>query len=148
MNRLVSLSLICIFLVSLISCSDNSSNQDPDLQRSVNFVKYLSSNRFLKKSGFRALNDEKKPSKFVSYLFSTMGSAEWFSVGDPYEEEQMKSIGVPVPPKNVFITDTYTQGAGKQIVLKGDDANSQIIVEAYGPDSGAVLFTKKIPFSG
>ena len=148
MNRFKITILFSFIFLVVISCSDNSSNQDPALQKTIHFVKYLASNRFLKKSGFRALNKQHTPSMFVSYLFSTMGSAEWVSTGDPFEEEQMKSIGVPVPPRNVIINNNYVPGGGTQVVLKGDDQNAQIIVEAYGADSGVILFTENIPFSG
>ena len=120
--------------------------QDRDLKQGVAYIRYLSSDKFLSQSAFSHTVPDQTPSQFVSYLFSTMGSAEWVVTGDPFEAEQLKSIGVPVPPSNVIITNRLIPDAEKQLVLKGDDQNKQIIVEAYLSGSEAPVFTEEISF--
>lgn len=135
------LSLIC-----LGACGSSGGKKDPDLQKAFSFVRYLAGKRFLSRSAFIHFFPDKKPSQFVSYLFSTMGTAEWATTGDPIEEEQMRSVGIPVPPSNVRITNRLISGEEKQLVLKGDDQEMQIIVEAYIKNSNTPLFTEKLSF--
>ncbi len=98
-----SLSLILIFcLLLLLCCEKNNAVKYPELNQAKSFVQYLTSKRFLSRSAFKHVYPEKKPSQFVNYLFSTIGSAEWVVTGDPFEEEQMRSIRIPIPPQ-VFL---------------------------------------------
>jgi len=141
------LGLLIVFgLLGFSGCGSAAPKKDPELKRAVSFVRYLCSRRFLRKSAFISSFPEKKPTQFVSYLFSEMGVSEWVSTGDPFEEEQLKSIGVPVPPRNVRITNRLIKGAEKQVVLKGDDQELIVIVEGYLKGSGTPVFIDKLRF--
>ena len=146
-TTLVTLLSLCLTIPGLAGCSGDNISKDPELKQSVNYVRYLTSKRFLRNSAFSYTFPEQKPSQFVSYLFSDIGTAEWVVMNDPLEEEQLRSISVPVPSMNVAITNEFMPDQEKQLVLKGNDPTDQIIVEAFVEDSKTPIFTEELPFN-
>lgn len=92
------------------------------------------------------LTKSKKPSAFVSYTFSIMGSAEWppHENSDPFELEQAHSIGdVPVPNGVKFYPVKKNMAEMQQLVLIGDDDAWKLRVEGYtDPKKTPVLVEK------
>lgn len=127
-------------------CTPAEEIKDPELKQTLAYVRYLTSHRFRRQSAFSYSYPDQRPSEFVRYLFSTIGSAEWVVTGDPDEAEQLKSIRVPVPASNVAITNQWLPEAERQLVLKGNDQNNEIIVEAYMKDRKIPIFTEEISF--
>lgn len=126
-------SLFFIVFIFLIGCG-TSSDAPIELRKAKRVVQQLTSVKHLRKSGFLSLKD-KKPSTYLSYMFSTMGSAEWPPHEDsasPMEREQMKAIGVILMPKGVkFFPHSVHPDEGMQLVISADDAKWLIIVKGY-----------------
>ena len=122
--------LATLMLAILVGCS--STNVDPRLEQAVKSAKYMTSNKFLSRSAFKSIYPEQKPSDFVQYIFSTMGSAEWPTAFDEGEEEQLRSIGVPIMPNNLAIIPNKPDSNNDlQVVLRADDEAGLVIIEAY-----------------
>jgi hypothetical protein len=116
---------------------DFGDTEYPSLQKAEGVVRYVSSKRQLKRSTFSALAAEKTPSQFVKWMFSPMGSAEWYMVDEPGElssEElrMIKKTDAPLlPPDVIIVPDKPNLEHGKQVVVKTDDVKSMLIVESY-----------------
>ena len=125
---------------------------DSELKQAIKVVRYTSSKRQLARSSFALLNKDMKPSKFVGWMFSTIGSAEWFPPSTlEFSLEELKMIqrsGIPLLPENVSIVPYKPDPRlGKQVVVKADDARHMIITEGYlDPTGEPVLFREwKMP---
>ncbi len=126
----IKLCLASWFLAIIVGCT--SSNIDPRLEQAVKSAKYMTSQKFLSRSAFKSIYPEQKPSNFVQYIFSTMGSAEWPIAFDEGEKEQLRSIGVPIMPNNLAIVPNKPDPKNDlQVVLKADDEAGFVIIEAY-----------------
>jgi len=144
-NFILSLAAL-LAIAALSGCSASKAPRDRELAQAVRFVHYLVSPRFGNRSAFQIAVKHKTPSAFVAYLFSTMGSAEWVSTGDPFEDEQLRAAGIPVLPRSVILTRRRKPSAEKQLIITGDDDASQIIVEAYLGGAEAPVFVERIAF--
>ncbi len=131
---------------------DFGDTEYPGLQKAERVVRYVSSKRQLKRSSFTAFAGENTPSRFVKWMFSSMGYAEWYMVDAPgeFSAEELKMIkktGVPLlPPDVAIVPDKPNPERGKQVVVKPDNARNMIIVESYLDPQGAPVRTGEWEF--
>ncbi len=116
---------------------DYGDSEYPSLQKAENVVRYVSSKRQLKRSSFHAISGEKKPSRFVQWMFSNIGYAEWYMVDAPgeFHAEELKMIkksGIPlIPPDVAIVANKPNPERNKQVVVKADNTKNKILVESY-----------------
>ncbi len=123
----------------------------PDLQQGMAVMRYMTSGKFLSRSMFYAAYPQGKPSDFVSYLFSTIASAEWPPLAGRGEDnamlrEQMAATRTPMVPATVLFVPEKPDlaHAQNQVVIKPDDAANVVILEAYVlPSEDPVLVEKR-----
>lgn len=132
---------------------DSGTPKYPELRQAVDVVRHITSPRELGKSSFRFSTGEKFPSDFVKWMFSAMGTAEWYIVDQPGVEfsadelKAMKKGGIPLLPQDVrVVRDKPDPQYEKQIVVKPDDARRMIIVDIYLNPNGAPLRTREWAF--
>lgn len=135
--------LLIVCFVSLSGCGNPTASLPKPLLKAVVVAKQLTSSKHIRKSSFLAIKD-KKPSTYVSYLFSTMGSAEWppsEELASAMEREQMRAIRVALLPKGVhFYPNKVNMDGGMQLVISADDKDWKIIVKGYtDPHQGPVI---------
>jgi len=124
----------------------------PELQKAERAVRYISAKRQLKRSSFAALAGEKTASRFVQWMFSPLGFAEWRIIDQPgeFSREELKMIkktGVPlIPPGVSIVRDKPDPERGKQAVVKADDAKNMIVVEGYLDSKGPPVRISKWEF--
>ncbi len=140
------LSLPLMILVSFLGTSGCGDPVPPDLRQGVQVVRYLSAKRQLSRSSFSFVYPQGKPSQFVRWMFSTLGSAEWppseeMAEVHPILREQAQAIGAPLIPKGVALVPREPRAdRGKQVVVHADDAHHKIKVDAYlHPEAEPVL---------
>jgi hypothetical protein len=122
---------VLVLFVLLVSCS-SSPNINPRLEQAVLSFKYMTSKKFLSDSPFKNIYPRQIPSEYLEYIFSTIGSAEWPTAYDEGEEEQLRSVGIPIMPLDIAIAPNRPDlKVDLQIVLKADDKTGMIIIEAY-----------------
>ncbi len=113
-------------------------------------IRYMMAPNQLRRSMFSAAYPDPKPSDYVSYLFSTMGAAEWPPSGayvSPEELEQMRAIGMPVPPGDVaYVPNRPDAAHGKQIVIQADDARGVVLLEGYLDPTGMPALRQELTF--
>lgn len=93
------------------------------------------------------------PRQFVSWYFSSLGTADWAPTDEPGEFgsdelESMRNVGMALRPAGIRYTHTKPDTTyQKQMVLKWDDAEGTIILEGYLDPSQEPIFTKsfKLP---
>jgi hypothetical protein len=141
----------------LAACSQSTASKldltPPELKQAARVVEYLLEPRHLSRSAFSVAFPECRPSQFVSFMFSTMGTAEWpdseaMAEQDPMLREQAEAIRAPLRPKGVaIIAREPNPASGQQIVVKADDARGVVIVEGYTDPKLQPILTReyKVP---
>lgn len=124
-----------MFIVAsvLISCSGESL-APPELDQAARSVEWSLKPMTLSQSTFPVVLPNGTPKQFVSWYFSTLGSAErpGYDTGDEMEREMASAIGAPLVPMDVAIVHTRPDTSRqKQIVMKWNDAQGLVILEGY-----------------
>lgn len=105
-----------------------------DLEQAAQMVHSMSSADRLKISTFPMVYPEGKPSQFVQWFFSTLGTREWPLTAAEFKAQFDETIipGYPLLPEDVaFSRQKPDLGKGRQLVVKSDDAHGTLIVEGY-----------------
>lgn len=143
--RLLTAALVLVTM--LMGCAVEQ-QQDAELLQAERTARNLTSPRYLRQSMYASTNEVDTPSELIAFLFSTMGAAErpYTSEASEMEQEQARSIGMPLQPANVALVPlTPNPQERKQIVLKPDDANGMFIADAYVSPDQPPAFTSKWP---
>ncbi len=138
------------------SCTESgigAPEESRDLVQAVRAVEDMTRPQNLRRSMFSAAyGDEGKPSDFVSYVFSDMGSAEWpptegSSEFDEVQREPSGGSGQTAIPAGVAILPLKTNPRkGPQVVVNYDDEAVEVVLTAYSnPLKGPVL-ERRVPF--
>lgn len=148
MKRLRRLSGFFILVFLLLSCAGGES-APPELEQASDFIAWMLAPVNLSRSTYPVVLPDGTPKQFVSWLFSTMGVAEWppdeaMAKQHPDEAEMARAIGSPLLPTGVrFVHTRPDSSAGKQLVLKWDDARNVVIAEGYLDPSQPPVLTKE-----
>lgn len=139
-----------LIVLPLLFIDWNKKSEYPQLERGVQVVRYLSAPRQLGRSSFPAAYPRGRPSDFVKWMFSTMGTAEWPPAEDGVDQatlEAAKSLRFPVIPAGLRIVPEKPEPTDKrrQLVVKGDDARGMLVVDAYTHPAGPPVFTREWP---
>lgn len=111
-----------------------SSAVDRDLRQTISVARHLTGPRHLRMSAYGATMESGKPSELASFLFSSIGVAEWpdSEATGSMEKEQSRATRTPLFAEGVaFVHGEPDARRGKQVVLRGDDAKSELVAEAY-----------------
>ena len=140
--------LCALALLLLAACGGEAKKAPAELERGVAVVRYFASAKYLNMSMYSATVEDHKPSELISYLFSSMGAAEW-----PPDEgagemstEQARATRTPLVPGNVRLRPLAPDNApGLQLVLRPDDARRLIIVDGYTAPNKPPVSTTEVP---
>jgi len=128
------LVLVMLFFgsVMLASCGESA---PPELTQAADAVEAMLKPVNLSRSMFTAASPDGTPSQYVSYLFSSMGAAEWppsEAWADEMDREQMAAIRQPLLPADVAIVPRAPDPTvGKQLVISFDDDKGIVIARGY-----------------
>jgi hypothetical protein len=82
----------------------------------------------------------------VSFLFSTLGVAEWPIAMDEAEAEAMRSAFItPLPDHVLTATEARPSGPWPQLVLRGDDVRGMLIALGYEAPGQPAVLTEEWP---
>lgn len=138
--RLAACASICV------SCQTPLPPPPQDLADGVMVIREMMSPHKLDAAGFYQAYPDPKPSDFVNFINSDLGTILWppredSPFTDELEIEQSRAIGETVIPKGIaFRRNRPDPQGGRQIVYRADDENNQVVVEAYiDPEDVPVL---------
>ena len=139
-----------LLVLPLLYIDWGKDSEYPQLERGVQVVRYLSAPRQLSRSSFLAVYPQGRPSDFVKWMFSPMGTAEWPPAEDGVDEtalEAAKTQRLPVIPAGLRIVaeKLYSEQKSHQLVVKADDARGMLVVEAYTEPDRPPAFTREWP---
>jgi len=140
------------FLVTLpLLFFDYGESGHPELDQAVRGVHFLSAPKQVQRSSFWILQGEKLPARFVEWMFSPLGSAEWAPAGDdtglPAGASRQARSAIPSIPRGVrIVPDRPDPAAGRQVVVKADNARGMIVAEAYENPGEPPVFTREWSF--
>jgi hypothetical protein len=132
--KTIRLSLLITMLV-LPACSKDPNVQE--LKRAARVIEQLVAPFYASRTSFFVVLPNGTPRQFVSWFFSPMGVADWPPTDEPSELSQeeidaARQTGMALRPKDVqYRHSSPDMSAGKQIVLKWDDADGTVVLEGY-----------------
>lgn len=136
------------FIVSLVFCACAGDPEVPsDLDQAARSVEWSLKPGTLARSTFPVVLPNGSAKQFVSWYFSTLGSAErpGYDTGDEMEREMAASMGAPLVPQGISIVHTRPDTARKgQIVMTWDDGRRLVILEGYLDPLGPVVLRREI----
>jgi len=142
------ITFMMLVMLFITACGEVGKS-DAELEQAASAIKTMIRPNNLARSSFSVTQNEGKPSEYISFFFSTLGSAEWPVAMDPMEEEQFKSIRQPTIPHTVHVIahepDPAKAGT-KQLVLRADDARGVLIVDGYVDPLGTAIFSREWVF--
>lgn len=121
----------------------------PALEKAERIVRYMSAPRQLKRSSFLLVFPEGKPSDFVSWMFSSLGAAEWPPSQEEWESmggDSAGSAGIPILPNDVGVFSSPRSDVTKHIIVKPDDIKGLIIIEGFLKPDEPPVFVKQWSF--
>lgn len=131
--------------LSLSGCGGGDS-APADLRQAAATIKAMSAPRNLSRSAFSAAFPDGTPSQYVSFLFSTMGSAEMPVAMDEQEAAAMRAVGMPPIPATVaLVARERDPRAGNQLVLGFDDGRGVVIARGYLAEGGEPVLEREWP---
>ena len=129
---LASLATLLALALPVSGCGPSAPDAPQDIREAAASIKGSSSPRMLTRSAFYVAYPDGKPTDYVNYIFSTMGSAEMPYAFDEFEAEQMRSIGqVPFPSTVTLVPHSRDATADRQLVVSADDERGMLIVRGY-----------------
>lgn len=153
-DKLYVWAALGIMVVLPLLYLDYSPKENPELNRAISVVRYMSADRQLKRTAFKMAYPEASPVQFVNWMFSPMGAAAWppFEGGGEFsqeEEKMIKKAGMPFFPTGVaIVANNPDSDRGMQVVVRGDDERKMLVVEGYlNPEVSAVV-VKEWKFPG
>ena len=145
----IVLAAVLVLFTVFSGCS--STSIEPEFKQGFQMVRSMVAPTHLSRSMFSAAYPECKPSQYVSYYFSTLGSAERPPTAEMAEMEgltpaDLQAAGHVVHPSGIaFVPQQPDPIKGKQIVMKADDSRMMIILEAYETPTAQPVATEEIP---
>ena len=153
-DKLYVWAALGIMIVLPLLYLDYSPKENPELNRAINVLRYMSADRQLKRTAFRMSYPEASPEQFVKWMFSSMGAATWppFEGGGEFsqeEERMIKKTGMPFFPAGVAVVAIDPdRGRGRQVVVRGDDERQMLVVEGYLDPEAPAVVVKEWKFPG
>lgn len=121
----------------------------PELNQASRVISGMLRPSYLSDSMFYAAYPEGKPSDFVSYIFSEIGSAEWppsDKWADELARQQMRASGQTVVPSGVYFSPHEPDvNQGMQVVIRADDVKNLVLIDGYVSPQEPPLFSRRIP---
>lgn len=160
LSRLVSRYRVGILLTAFwvlpgtLACT--TQGDYPELEQGIKVVRYMSARNQLERSSFTVVYPRGRPSEFVTWMFSTMGTAEWppnenYLDMDAEMKDAIQSLPIPVIPKDLVLRAREPdRSSGMQVVILSDDSRGVIVVHGFvDPNIDPVLVREwKLPALG
>ena len=145
LRRAVLILILSLVLSGILGCE--APPEYPELEKAIRVVRYLSAPNQLQRSSFLVVFPGGQPSNFVTWMFSTFGTAEWppaegsLEMEGPDWEDALRATGTPIRPREVSLVPLKPDPElKKQIVVKADDVRKKILVAGYlEPGTAPVL---------
>ncbi len=139
-----TVAIALLWLLMLAGCGESG---PPDLRQAADALAGMMKPVNLSRSMFVAAFPDGKASQYVSYLFSTMGSAEWppsEEWADEVERQQMQAIGQAMWPAGVAAVPRVPEPTlGRQLVIDFDDERNVVIAYAYVDPADDPVFARE-----
>jgi hypothetical protein len=151
-NKLYVWIAIGVLLALPLFYVDFGPKENIELRKGIAVVRYMSAPRQLQRSSFLPTYPNGTSEQFLSWMFSSLGVAEWppYEGGlefSPEEEAMIRKTGMPFIPANlVLISQEPDLEKGRQVVIRAD--NGLLIAEGYENPEEPPVVIKKMAFPG
>ena len=132
-----------LFFALLAACD----SAPPELEQAADGWGSMAKGRNLRRSVFPVAYPDQKPSEFVKFAFSPMGTAEWPPGEGWVDPAEAEAIGETVLPGDVaFFPNKPDPKAGKQVVVTANDAERKIVLTGYLDPAEPPALVREIDF--
>ena len=118
--------------VILMRTANKPKPEEIRLDQAAKAVGWMIAPTNLSRSGFTVAFPNAKPSEYVNYMFSDMGTAEWppFEDSGEFTMPEMKAMRIPFFPADIHIAQLEPNPEyGTQIVVRHDDAKGVVVID-------------------
>ena len=144
----VRILILILVLSGILGCE--APPEYPELEKAIRVVRYLSAPNQLHRSSFLVMFPDGQPSDFVTWMFSTFGTAEWppsegsLELEDSDWEDAMRTTGTPIRPREVSLVPLKPDpDLKKQVVVRWDNVRRKILVEGYLESGAAPVLVRE-----
>ncbi len=145
MRRIVPGFAVAFAMALFLKLYPNPESNHPQLFRTYQAMRIMCTTANMEKSAFQYVYPEARPSEWVSFLFSTLGSAEWPPIaGRELPEEEARAARIMVLPGDVTVVPLRARrNFAKQVVIRFDDSEGVVIAEGFEAWNEKSVFQRK-----
>jgi hypothetical protein len=126
-------------------------SQPSELEEPMNRIGAALSSRGLSRSAFYAVHPDGRPSDFVSFFFSPIGTSEWLPESSKPSlvlSRNLRRVGAAVPSDAIaLVAGEPDREARRQIVVTADDVRGVVIAQAYELPSASPVLVREWPLA-
>ena len=147
MRRIVPGFAVAFAMAAFMKLYPAPESDHPELYQTYQAMRSMCTETNLRDSAFPYVYPDCKPSEWVSYLFSTLGSAEWPPrAGLEFTAEEARMARILVLPDDVAVVPLRPRRhLGKQLVIGFDDAAGVATAHAYEAWNEKPAFEREWP---
>jgi len=133
MRRIIPGFAVAFAMAAFMKLYPSPETDHPELYRTYRVMRNMCTEANLAKSAFPCVYPECRASEWVSYLFSTLGAAEWPPrAGLEFTDEEARIARIAVLPQGVEVVPLRPRrNFERQIVLRFDDVAGVVTAQAY-----------------
>lgn len=133
MRRVVPGFIVAFAMALFLKLYPSPETDHPDLYRTYRAMRNLCTEGNLSQSSFAYFYPDCRPSEWVSFAFSTFGTAEWAPrEGVELSPEEARIARITSMPRDVSVVPLRARrNFGKQLVLAFDDDKGIVTADAY-----------------
>jgi hypothetical protein len=145
MRRIVPGFAVAFAMASFLMLYPSPESDHPDLYQTYQAMRSMCSEANLVDSAFPYVYPDCRASEWVSYLFSTLGTAEWPPrAGLEFTEQEARIARIAVLPEDVAVVPLRPRRSfGKQLVIGLDDTEGLVTADAYAAWNEAPVFQRE-----
>ncbi len=147
MRRIVPGFAVAFGMAAFMHLYPSPESDHPELYQSYQAMRSMCTETNLRDSAFAYVYPDCKPSEYVGYLFSSLGSAEWPPrVGLEFTAEEARMARIQVLPEDVTIVPLRPRRhLDKQLVIGYDDDEGVVTAKAYEVWNDKPVFEREWP---
>jgi len=133
MRRIIPSFAVAFIMAVFVKLYPTPEADHPELYQTYRAMRNMCTEANLTRSAFPYVYPECRPSEWVSYLFSSLGTAEWPPRAEmEFTEEETRIARIAALPRDVEVVPLRPRrNFDRQIVIRFDDTAGVVTAEAY-----------------
>lgn len=145
MRRVVPGFAVAFAMAGFLMLYPSPESDHPDLYQTYQAMRNMCTEANLVNSAFPYVYPDCRASEWVSYLFSTLGSAEWPPrAGQEFSEQEARIARIAVLAEDVAVVPLRPRrNFARQLVIGFDDGHNLVTADAYAAWNQPPVFQRE-----